>query len=150
MGVAERLTEVMDTTPTILNDENKTAKTLPDSEVNGDLKLIDVKFRYPLKPDVVALKGVSIGVSQENPRVIALVGSSGCGKSTCIALFERFYDPIVGRVEFCGHDIRTLENSWFHRQVSIVQQEPALFEGSVRDNICYGFEDEMQKMSPEE
>jgi len=150
LGSAARLTNVMDSKPTILNDENETADTIPEDEINGELRLENVKFRYPLKDDVVALKGVTLGVSQNNPRVIALVGSSGCGKSTCIALFERFYDPIVGRVTFCGRDIRTLENEWFRRNVSIVQQEPALFEGSVRDNICYGFEAEMAKFSVEE
>lgn len=125
--------------------------------MNGELKLEGVKFRYPTKPTVVALKGdvetgagVSLGVSQDNPRVIALVGSSGCGKSTCIALMERFYDPLDGKVTFCGRDIRELENRWYRKNVSIVQQEPALFGATIRENICYGFEEEMALMSEEE
>lgn len=95
-------------------------------------------------------KGVSLGVSQDNPRVIALVGASGCGKSTCIALMERFYDPLAGRVTFCGRDIRELENRWYRKNVSIVQQEPALFGATIKQNICYGFEEEMAAMSEEE
>ena len=127
-GAAERLTVIIGTKPTILTDDNDKLDTIPDHLVNGELRLEGVKFRYPTKPSVVALKGnvetgdgVSLGVSQDNPRVIALVGASGCGKSTCIALMERFYDPLAGRVTFCGRDIRELENRWYRKNVSIVQ-----------------------------
>jgi len=115
MGAAERLTVIIDSEPDILNDENAQLETIPEDEINGELRLEGVKFRYPEKSSVIALKGVSLGVSKDNPRVIALVGHSGCGKSTCIALMERFYDPLVGRVTFCGRDIRTLENRWYKR-----------------------------------
>lgn len=119
-GAAERLTVIMNSEPTILNNDAHSLQTIPEDEVTGELRLEGVKFRYPEKSSVVALKGVSIGVSKENPRVIALVGHSGCGKSTCIAMMERFYDPLVGTVTFCGRDVRTLENTWYKRNISIV------------------------------
>ena len=68
----------------------------------------------------------------------AIVGPSGSGKSTCIALIQRFYDPVKGSVELDGHDLRTLNIKWLRSIVGIVQQEPVLFNLSIRDNIAYG------------
>jgi len=77
-----------------------------------------VKFHYPTKKDVQVLKGVNIEIKKN--RVVALVGPSGCGKSSLISMIERFYDPIEGRVEFDGVDIKTLDPKWYHSQVAIV------------------------------
>jgi len=60
------------------------------------------------------LKGVSISVDNNKNRVVALVGSSGCGKSSIISMIERFYDPIEGSVIFNGKDIRSLDPRWYH------------------------------------
>lgn len=69
---------------------------------------------------------------------VAICGSSGCGKSTIIQLIERFYDPLSGSIEVDGVDIRTL-NIKAHREIiSLVSQEPTLYEGSVRFNILLG------------
>jgi ABC-type multidrug transport system fused ATPase/permease subunit len=84
------------------------------------------------------LKGVSITIAKN--KVIALVGQSGCGKSSIISMIERFYDPIEGQVCFDGTDIKTLDPKWYHSQVAIVSQEPVLFSGTIRENICYGYE----------
>jgi len=73
-------------------------------------------------------------------KVIALVGHSGCGKSTIISLLERFYDPTEGEVLFSGVNIRELDPEWYKQQISIVSQEPILFSGTVRENICYGLD----------
>lgn len=67
-----------------------------------------------------------------------MVGKSGCGKSSIIALIERFYDPKKGSIHFSGRDIRELDPEWYKSQVSIVQQEPVLNSGSIMDNITYG------------
>ena len=72
--------------------------------------------------------------------MVALVGPSGSGKSSLIALMERFYDPHSGCITFAGHDIKTLNPSWYKSKVSIVQQEPVLKSGSIKDNIIYGFD----------
>lgn len=71
----------------------------------------------------------------------ALVGASGCGKSTSIALFERFYDPWDGKVLLDGHDIKVLNIKWLRSLIGLVQQEPILFNLSIRENIAYGLND---------
>ena len=72
----------------------------------------------------------------------AIVGPSGSGKSTCIALIQRFYDPIRGSVYLDGHDLCTLNVQWLRSIMGIVQQEPVLFNMSIRDNIAYGVNNE--------
>lgn len=68
------------------------------------------------------------------------MGPSGCGKSSIIALIERFYDPKEGQVLFSGVDIKQLDARWYKRQIAIVSQEPVLFAGTIRENICYGLD----------
>ena len=68
----------------------------------------------------------------------ALVGPSGSGKSTTIALLQRFYDPIEGKLLLDGHDIRVLNLRWLRSLIGLVQQEPVLFNLSIRENIAYG------------
>ena len=70
--------------------------------------------------------------------MVALVGSSGAGKSTVAALVGRLYDPDAGRVTLDGVDLRELDPSWLRRQVGVVSQEPVLFAASIRENIGYG------------
>jgi len=71
-------------------------------------------------------------------KTVALVGTSGCGKSTCIQLVQRFYDPIEGRVLIDGVDLKDLNVGWLRDNVGIVGQEPALFEMTIRENIRMG------------
>jgi ABC-type multidrug transport system fused ATPase/permease subunit len=68
----------------------------------------------------------------------ALVGPSGSGKSTTIALLQRFYDPLDGKILLDGHDIKVLNLKWLRSIMGLVQQEPVLFNLSIRDNIAYG------------
>ena len=69
------------------------------------------------------------------------MGTSGCGKSSIISLIERFYDPVEGEVLFSGVDIKDLDPRWYKNQIAIVSQEPVLFSGSIRQNICYGLDE---------
>ena len=69
---------------------------------------------------------------------MALVGASGCGKSTVIQLIQRFYDPLEGSVEIDGVDIRQLNVKWMRNQIGVVSQEPVLFAKSIAENIRYG------------
>lgn len=86
---------------------------------------------------MTVLKNVTLDVKTN--QIVALVGPSGCGKSSIISLLERFYDPIQGRVLFNNVDLKNMDNAWYHQtQIAIVQQEPILFSGSIRDNILYG------------
>ena len=82
--------------------------------INGRLEFKNVKFQYPCKPGVHVLKGVSLSVDNETNRVVALCGTSGCGKSSIISLIERFYDPNEGEILFNGRNIKELDPRWLH------------------------------------
>jgi len=106
--------------------------------VEGRFELRDVKFYYPQRPDAPVLQNINL-VFEPNTTT-ALVGPSGNGKSTVIAMLERYYDPVEGTVLFDGVDIKTLKLAWLRQQLGLVQQEPVLFEGSIADNIAYGWQ----------
>jgi ABC-type multidrug transport system fused ATPase/permease subunit len=80
----------------------------------------------------------NLSLTCEPGATTAIVGPSGSGKSTCIGLLERFYDPEQGVVRLDGHDLRTLNVQWLRSIIGLVQQEPVLFNLSIRDNIAYG------------
>jgi len=91
---------------------------------------------------------LDVGLTPEK-RVIALCGSSGCGKSTVVQLTERFYDPCEGKVMFNGVDLKELEPRSYKQSVALVQQEPVLFNGTIQDNIIYGMEDMIKDLGQE-
>jgi len=76
----------------------------------------------------------------EKGQTVALVGASGCGKSTVVQLIQRFYDPLEGCVEIDGVDIRELNVKWLRSKIGVVSQEPVLFAKSIAENIRYGRE----------
>jgi len=94
----------------------------------------DVSFHYRL--EIPVLKHVSFEVRAGER--IALVGPSGAGKSTLIKLLMRFYDVTDGEVRIDGHDLCNLPLAYVRSQIALVQQEPFLFNGTVRENIAYG------------
>ncbi|KAL2933286.1 ABC transporter B family member 1 [Bienertia sinuspersici] len=104
--------------------------------VTGLIELKNVEFAYPSRPDVKILN--NFGLIVPAGKTIALVGSSGSGKSTVVSLIERFYDPIEGQVLLDGHDIKTLKLRWLRQQIGLVSQEPALFATSIKENILLG------------
>ena len=85
-----------------------------EGEIDGSIEFRNVEFMYPTKPDVKVLKGVSFTVDNKKNRVVALCGTSGCGKSSVISLLERFYDPIAGEILFNGRNIKELDPKWYH------------------------------------
>lgn len=101
--------------------------------------LQDVQFTYPSRPDVKILKDLTI--SGETGKTIALVGSSGSGKSTVISLLERFYDVDEGSVVVGHSEIQSLNIGWLREKMSLVEQEPKLFATSIMDNIKFGCQD---------
>nr|XP_022306676.1 multidrug resistance protein 1B-like isoform X2 [Crassostrea virginica] len=103
---------------------------------NGEVEFKDVHFTYPSRPDVEVLRGLSLTVHPGE--TFALVGTSGCGKSTTIQLIERFYDPSGGSVLAENSDLKSLNLTWFRSQIGIVSQEPTLFDTSIAENIAYG------------
>jgi len=113
---------------------NTGGSTIPT--FTGTVDLQHVRFRYPTRPTVAILKGVSLGV--QPGKTLALVGSSGCGKSTTVSLVERFYDALTGDVLLDGQPIKDLNLQWVRRQVGLVGQEPVLFDATIAENIAYG------------
>ncbi|KAK3328732.1 P-loop containing nucleoside triphosphate hydrolase protein [Apodospora peruviana] len=102
------------------------------------LQLDDLRFSYPLRPDTVVLKGVNLEITRG--RLVAVVGASGCGKSTVVALLERFYDPSTGTIRIDSDALTTLNPRLYRGIVSLVQQEPTLFQGTIRENIALGID----------
>jgi len=102
--------------------------------IKGGLKFADVAFQYSTG-DVV-LKPFSLDIP--GGQTIALVGTTGAGKSTLAKLVSRFYDPSEGSVELDGYDLRNISNSDLRREVVMVTQEAYLFTGSVAENIQLG------------
>jgi len=104
----------------------------------ADLELQGVCFSYPARPGRV-LDGVSFRL--QPGQQVALVGTSGSGKSTIVQLLLRFYDPEAGRILFNGHDTAACSARWLRSMVAVVSQEPALFAVSIRDNVAYASAD---------
>ncbi|NWQ73338.1 MDR3 protein, partial [Columbina picui] len=102
----------------------------------GSITFNDVAFNYPTRPEAKVLRGLNISV--EKGQTLALVGSSGCGKSTVVQLLERFYDPLGGEMLLDGQNAKTLNVQWLRAQIGIVSQEPMLFDCTIAENIAYG------------
>ncbi|KAM6411604.1 ATP-dependent translocase ABCB1-like isoform 2-T7 [Pluvialis apricaria] len=112
----------------------------------GSIVIKDAAFNYPNRPEVKILQGLNLKV--EKGQTLALVGSSGCGKSTVVQLLERFYDPLSGELLFDGKNAKTLNIQWLRAQIGIVSQEPILFDCTIAENIAYG--DNSRQVSYEE
>lgn len=97
-------------------------------------------FRYPTRPEQPVLRGLNLTVKPG--QYVALVGASGCGKSTTIALLERFYDPLVGGVYVDGKEISSLNINNYRSYLALVSQEPTLYQGSIRENVLLGADNE--------
>uniref|UniRef100_A0A0C9RIA8 TSA: Wollemia nobilis Ref_Wollemi_Transcript_18635_3947 transcribed RNA sequence n=1 Tax=Wollemia nobilis TaxID=56998 RepID=A0A0C9RIA8_9CONI len=104
--------------------------------VDGHIELKHVHFSYPARPDVAIFKDFNLRV--RSGRTVAVVGSSGSGKSSILALILRFYDPTAGKVTVDGKDLRKLSLKSLRKHIGLVQQEPALFATTIYDNIMYG------------
>uniref|UniRef100_A0A8C6GSA7 Phosphatidylcholine translocator ABCB4 n=1 Tax=Mus spicilegus TaxID=10103 RepID=A0A8C6GSA7_MUSSI len=107
----------------------------PD-KFEGSVTFNEVVFNYPTRANVPVLQGLSLKVKKG--QTLALVGSSGCGKSTVVQLLERFYDPMAGSVLLDGQEAKKLNVQWLRAQLGIVSQEPILFDCSIAENIAYG------------
>lgn len=132
---------------------------LPD--VRGELKFSNVWFEYTTRPDSSVLRGLTLHIKPS--QTVALVGTSGHGKSTIIDLIQRMYDPSAcaelqgangtgeqSVVTLDGQDLRSLEPRWLRQQLGVVRQEPALFAASVRENVAYGVEGQVSEADVEQ
>ncbi|KAF5885785.1 multidrug resistance protein 1-like isoform X1, partial [Clarias magur] len=102
----------------------------------GRIEFKDCRFTYPSRPNIQVLRGLEIEVSPG--QTLALVGSSGCGKSTSVQILERFYDPDDGQVLIDGQPSHEINVQFLRSQIGVVSQEPVLFDRTVAENIQYG------------
>jgi ABC-type multidrug transport system fused ATPase/permease subunit len=109
------------------------------NELIGNIEFANVSFNYPARPDIKVLKDVSYRIPAGS--TVALVGSSGCGKSTSLQLIQRFYDPTVGHISIDGRDLKNLNVKWLRTHIGVVNQEPTLFGTSIKENIRFGKDD---------
>ena len=105
-------------------------------DIQGDIELKDIHFRYPARPDVQIFSGFSLEIPRGATE--ALVGESGSGKSTVISLIERFYDPQAGEVLIDSVNIKQFQLKWIRQKIGLVSHEPALFATTIKENIAYG------------
>eukprot|EP01104_Vermistella_antarctica_P011957 TRINITY_DN3387_c0_g1_i1.p1 TRINITY_DN3387_c0_g1~~TRINITY_DN3387_c0_g1_i1.p1 ORF type:complete len:740 (+),score=171.75 TRINITY_DN3387_c0_g1_i1:299-2518(+) len=134
VGASERVFELTDREPLVRFDQGIVPKSLV-----GRVDFEEVHFRYPSREEIEVLKGVTFSLSPG--KVVAVVGESGGGKTTCAHLIEGFYYATEGRVLIDNIDIRELDAQYLRRHIGIVSQEPCLFSGTIAENIAYGLPD---------
>uniref|UniRef100_A0A7N8XC70 ATP-binding cassette, sub-family B (MDR/TAP), member 4 n=1 Tax=Mastacembelus armatus TaxID=205130 RepID=A0A7N8XC70_9TELE len=139
-GAAHKVYSIIDRIPSI--DSYSEDGFKPDFN-QGNIELKNIHFCYPSRPDVKVLNNMSLSV--KSGETFALVGSSGCGKSTTIQLLLRFYDPQEGSISIDGHDIRSLNIRYLREMIGVVSQEPILFATTIAENIRYGRPDVTQQ-----
>ncbi len=132
-GAGGTIFSVVDRVPSIDSSSDKGKKL---QNVQGSLSFEKVFFNYPSRSEVKVLQGLNFEVPPG--QTVALVGTSGCGKSTCVQLLQRFYDPLEGKVCIDGNDIKDLHIGWMRAQIGVVGQEPILFGTTIGENIRYG------------
>ncbi|EDL14680.1 ATP-dependent translocase ABCB1 [Mus musculus] len=140
---ASHIIRIIEKTPEI---DSYSTEGLKPTLLEGNVKFNGVQFNYPTRPNIPVLQGLSLEVKKG--QTLALVGSSGCGKSTVVQLLERFYDPMAGSVFLDGKEIKQLNVQWLRAHLGIVSQEPILFDCSIAENIAYG--DNSRAVSHEE
>ncbi|KAL1495234.1 hypothetical protein AB1Y20_017097 [Prymnesium parvum] len=131
MGATTKIFELLDREPAL----PLAGGEVPPRPLKGEVAFETVGFAYPSAPGVPVLRGLSLRVAANS--TVALVGSSGCGKSTTLSLLLRFYAPDAGRITIDGTCISTLDPTWLRSQMAFVQQEPVLFGVTVAENVAY-------------
>ena len=132
LACAARVFELIDAEPQIPDAVD--AHVLDESEINGRVNIENVEFSYTSDRELIKDFNLSI----ENGQRVAIVGPTGCGKTTVINLLMRFYDVDAGKIEVSGHDIRDITRSSLRRSYGMVLQETWLKSGTIRENIAMG------------
>ncbi|KAM3912291.1 antigen peptide transporter 2-like [Leptodactylus fuscus] len=137
-GAASKVFQYLDREPQV-----STSGSLSPDNLRGSFEFRNVTFSYPSRPDVPALQDVSFHLP--SGKVTALVGPSGGGKTTCVSLLERFYEPQSGEILLDGRAIADYKHQYLHTKVALVAQEPVLFAGTVKENISYGLHEKSEE-----
>ena len=127
----ERFLEIMNVEPDIVDDKH----AVDVGTLQGDISFKNVMFHY-VDTDTNVLSNLTLDIKAGE--YVALVGSSGAGKTTMCSLIPRFYDVTSGEIDIDGMDIRKMTQKSLRRNIGIVQQDVYLFAGTVKDNIRYG------------
>ncbi|CAF2740047.1 unnamed protein product [Rotaria sp. Silwood2] len=130
---SKKILLLFDRVPTIDNSSSVGKKL---ENFDGEIVLNNLEFHYPNRREVQVLKNFNLTI--EPHKQIALVGSSGCGKSTIIQLLEHFYNLTGGQILINQNELSTLNLQWWRSQIGFVSQEPILFDATIRENIAYG------------
>ncbi|KAI0350350.1 P-loop containing nucleoside triphosphate hydrolase protein [Trametes cingulata] len=144
-GAASDIIRLLDSMPEI--DAESPEGEIPKN-VQGRIRFENVHFRYPTRPGVRVLRDLNLTV--EPGTYVALVGASGCGKSTTIQLIERFYDPLAGTVYLDEQPITKYNVAEYRKHIALVSQEPTLYAGTVRFNILLGATKPREEVTQEE
>lgn len=135
-AAATELKRLFDRRPTI---DTWSDRGEPIDKIDGAVELHDIHFRYPNRPEQPVLSDMNLTI--QPGQYVALVGASGCGKSTIIGLLERFYDPFAGKVLVDGRNVATFNVNSYRKHLALVSQEPTLYQGTIRENILLGLGD---------
>ncbi|KAK1747948.1 ABC transporter [Skeletonema marinoi] len=141
-GAGDRVFAILDRHPPPPATGNALVKssdrvTSMNEMVTGqDIAFTDVTFSYPTRKESLALNKLSFHIKSGS--VVALVGHSGCGKSTIVSMLERLYDPDEGSITFGGTDLKNINLKAHRSKIGLVTQDPVLFAGTIRENIAYG------------
>lgn len=154
-GASEKVFEYLDIKPQLQVNFNPTniktclkftllkiTRAYESDALQGSIEFRGVTFTYPTRPDLQVLKSVTFSVKPGE--VVALVGPSGSGKSSCISLLERFYKPDRGEILIDGIPLTDYNHKYIHRVISLVGQEPVLYARKIRENIAYGMDNEIE------
>ena len=146
LGAAEKVFAILEKKPEfpLLEYPVEDMNTL---SIRGQIEFRNVTFSYPSRSNVQVLHGISLSVKAGS--VAALVGGSGQGKSSCLALLQRWYCQAGGEILLDGVPIRRYDPEAYHRFVTCVNQEPLLFARSIRDNILFGVLNPGEDVTPE-
>jgi ABC-type multidrug transport system fused ATPase/permease subunit len=133
LGATDRVFELIDGE---IENIDLVKENTPAKQTKGEIEFNSVSFNYPSRPDFKVLQDISF--KAEAGQTVALVGSSGSGKTTIASLILRFYDPINGKILIDGIDSKSISLTELRKQIALVPQDVILFAGSIKDNIAYG------------
>jgi len=144
IGAFTHVLEIIDRKPKI-DSRSVEGCTKSKGELKGNVLIKGLQFTYPSRPSIVVLRMGDDAIEIPEGKVCGIVGGSGCGKSTILGLIPRWYDPQQGTITIDGIKNTDYNIKYLREQIGIVNQEPMLFNISIKENILYGKQDAMDE-----